>query len=622
MRQQGFLDANFAGEGEGELAASAGATLLFDSIDHDAGWTFVQDELGNQGFVPSDWLQLRMFDDQANSQDEAADRDNHGNLPVADESSAAGDAQRSSVSLRNGFLVEDFAGEGEGELTAAAGTPLRFGEIDHDSGWTLAWDADGKSGYVPSDWLQALSSNEGVSASSQSDAVSGEGEDSASRMGKLRAAGKSAVASQRLHPGRSPPPETVQPVLSSAEHATFNASDDVGIAAQNGFLVEDFAGEGEGELTAAAGTPLRFGEIDHDSGWTLAWDADGKSGYVPSDWLQALSSNEGVSASSQSDAVSGEGEDSASRMGKLRAAGKSAVASQRLHPGRSPPPETVQPVLSSSAQSLQSMPGTVTSIAADKDRTNKQDEVASSSLDKGFSAEQTGSLASPSGTARPLLNKLRAIGRVITMPHHMRAPPVTAKVAAEVKVDAAAGIREADLELAKAAEQAAVAAAAELRQANEAARKAADIQAARLADERAAAAADAAREANAAAAQATMQARKSKEVAASSKALMEAKAAEEEAAARRARNALAADAAAEDVSSALSAISSLASQIRDARFWAPPRPPSRTSGLVDQQKTKSPLRLMIDEAREAIEEEEEEVVELRDRLRATMAALP
>ena len=490
MRQQGFLDANFAGEGEGELAASAGATLLFDSIDHDAGWTFVQDELGNQGFVPSDWLQLRMFDDQANSQDEAADRDNHGNLPVADESSAAGDAQRSSVSLRNGFLVEDFAGEGEGELTAAAGTPLRFGEIDHDSGWTLAWDADGKSGYVPSDWLQALSSNEGVSASSQSDAVSGEGEDSASRMGKLRAAGKSAVASQRLHPGRSPPPETVQPVLSS------------------------------------------------------------------------------------------------------------------------------------SAQSLQSMPGTVTSIAADKDRTNKQDEVASSSLDKGFSAEQTGSLASPSGTARPLLNKLRAIGRVITMPHHMRAPPVTAKVAAEVKVDAAAGIREADLELAKAAEQAAVAAAAELRQANEAARKAADIQAARLADERAAAAADAAREANAAAAQATMQARKSKEVAASSKALMEAKAAEEEAAARRARNALAADAAAEDVSSALSAISSLASQIRDARFWAPPRPPSRTSGLVDQQKTKSPLRLMIDEAREAIEEEEEEVVELRDRLRATMAALP
>ena len=72
-------------------------------------------------------------------------------------------------------------------------------------------------------------------------------------------------------------------------------------------------------------------------------------------------------------------------------------------------------------------------------------------------------------------------------------------------------------------------------------------------------------------------------VAARLKRRKEAKEEKQAADARRARNAMAADADLEEVTSALITISSVASKVAGARFWAPPsRPPQQHQQVVTQ----------------------------------------
>jgi hypothetical protein len=292
---------------------------------------------------------------------------------------------------------------------------------------------------------------------------------------------------------------------------------------QRGFLVADFAGEGDGELTVKEGEVLVFGAIDHDGGWTLAMDDAGNEGFVPSAWLE-VTETEGLPDQASAKKI----------LSKLCAAGRSTVMTTR------------------------------------KPRKKLTFEETATYKARGVALEIGGDGATQTEAAKAA-EAIKALEE--------------ARIAQETQAAHAAREVQA-LEASRAAEAAAeatrTARALEQRQMAAEAARVADAKATRAAEARAAAAKDAMqvaeREASEAAARAERDARASQ-----AKAAMEAKEAEKAAEARRARNAMAADADLEEVTSALITISSVASKVASARFWAPPsRPPQQHQQVVTQ----------------------------------------
>ena len=726
----GCIVADHMGEDEGELTVAAGAVLFFGDIDHESGWTMATDEHGNEGFVPSDWLQVTstVADESEHADDSAASSmlpklraaglgiaasrslrlapssaSQLGSMPTAHEVSTITTTTTTTNALQSGSLVADYAGEEDGELTVAAGAVLFFGEIDHDSGWTMAIDEQGNQGFVPSAWLEV------TDVAVESVAVE-------SMLPKLRSAGRAIIASQRLHPPPTPPSKVGSPSSptiakqeraatriqaakrgAEARKATRKRRDSVlgsvsgfassqlrstaeagaaavgassralgGAAAsctavattvvsgvtngvisgafaavdamedgaeritddlcgasgpteagasmsgrnvmtrrsskarvsaayadaappaseaksssspadnlsaarvgspssesttdsasraqepgteflQRGFLVADFAGEGDGELTVKEGEVLVFGAIDHDGGWTLAMDDAGNEGFVPSAWLE-VTETEGLPDQASAKQI----------LSKLRAAGRSVMTTQ-------------------------------------KPRKKLTFEETATYKARGVALENGGDCATQTEAAK-------AAEAIKTLED--------ARIAQETQAAHAAREVQA-LEASRAAEAAAeatrTARALEQRQMAAEAARVADAKATRAAEARAAAAENvmqlAEREASEAAARAERDARASQ-----AKAAMEAKEAEKAAEARRARNAMAADADLEEAMSALAAISSVASKVAGARFWAPPSQPLPPQQIVTQTG--------------ASDAQDEELAMLKARLAAALSEIP
>ena len=70
----------------------------------------------------------------------------------------------------------------------SSGAVLYFGEIDHESGWTMAIDEHGNEGFVPSAWLEITDNAVASAADSTGNAL----------LPRLRAAGRAITASRRL----------------------------------------------------------------------------------------------------------------------------------------------------------------------------------------------------------------------------------------------------------------------------------------------------------------------------------------------------------------------------------------------------------------------------------------
>jgi hypothetical protein len=729
----GCIVADHMGEDEGELTVAAGAVLFFGDVDHESGWTMATDEHGNEGFVPSDWLQVTstVADESEHADDSAASSmlpklraaglgiaasrslrlapssaSQLGSMPTAHEHevSTITTTTTTTNALQSGSLVADYAGEEDGELTVAAGAVLFFGEIDHESGWTMAIDEQGNQGFVPSAWLEV------TDVAVESVAVE-------SMLPKLRSAGRAIIASQRLHPPPTPPSKVgspSSPTIAKQERAAtriqaakrgaearkatrkrrdsilgsvsgfagsqLRSTAEAGAAAvgassralggaaasctavattvfsgvtngvisgafaavdamedgaeritddlcgasgpteagasmsgrnvmtrpsskarvsaayadaappaseaksssspadnlsaarvgspssesttdsasraqepgteflQRGFLVADFAGEGDGELTVKEGEVLVFGAIDHDGGWTLAMDDAGNEGFVPSAWLE-VTETEGLPDQASAKKI----------LSKLCAAGRSTVMTTR------------------------------------KPRKKLTFEETATYKARGVALEIGGDGATQTEAAKAA-EAIKALEE--------------ARIAQETQAAHAAREVQA-LEASRAAEAAAeatrTARALEQRQMAAEAARVADAKATRAAEARAAAAKDAMqvaeREASEAAARAERDARASQ-----AKAAMEAKEAEKAAEARRARNAMAADADLEEAMSALAAISSVASKVAGARFWAPPSQPLPPQQIVTQTG--------------ASDAQDEELATLKARLAAALSEIP
>ena len=53
-----ILDNDYIGEDEGELTLVEGTrVLVIGELDLETGWTLCKDEQGNEGFLPTDWLE-------------------------------------------------------------------------------------------------------------------------------------------------------------------------------------------------------------------------------------------------------------------------------------------------------------------------------------------------------------------------------------------------------------------------------------------------------------------------------------------------------------------------------------------------------------------------------------
>ena len=230
-----ILDNDYIGEDEGELTLVEGTrVLVIGELDLETGWTLCKDEQGNEGFLPTDWLEPASVNNAQLNRPGADAKPEDAEMGVK----LAVETQRQSHFPRRP--------PGPPPKDVAVPPPKR-----------PAGPAPEESGSVPpprqppTQMLDRVTEERGTDADAE--AVSADGE---------------LLGHHKLHRDGEP---------SMADAATFGTH----------ILDNDYIGEDEGELTLVEGTRvLVIGELDLETGWTLCKDEQGNEGFLPTDWLE------------------------------------------------------------------------------------------------------------------------------------------------------------------------------------------------------------------------------------------------------------------------------------------------------------------------------------------------